>query len=177
MISVLLLLVATVYLIAGILFFGKKRKTYSHLRHTISELGESGSPYEKPVSFGLFFIVGAILILVSLLNDTNETLHGLSLCVGAGYLVAAIFPCDEGSPLEGSWKQQIHNLGGFVEYAGSAYFLAQSAEVFSFVSTKLIAGIIVLCTLFISIPSFSFRGLVQRVAEALLFLSLIALTL
>lgn len=176
--STLLSLLASIYLAAGIIFFGRKRKTYSHFRHTISELGESGSPYERAVSVGLFLPVGLALVFISFLNNPHEALRRLSFCIGAGYLVAAFFPCDKGSPLDGSWRQHAHNLGGFAEYGGGAYFISHSSfeGAFSFISTGLIAAIVVVCTLLLAVPTFSLRGLVQRVAEVLLFLTVTALT-
>ena len=160
----------TTYLILGVLYLGKKKETYSHFRHTISELGEKGSKIFGLASYGLFLPVGLALLLITLVAGENDVLCGLSLCVSAGYTISAIFPCDYGSPLAGSWRQQIHNLAGFVQYAGGVYFLSQQPKY------SLFADIIFICLILISFPKNPVRGVAQRVAELLLFGSLIHLT-
>jgi hypothetical protein len=45
----------------------------------------------------------------------------LAFCVGAGYAVGGAFPCDPGLPRHGSWRQNIHDMGGLLEYVGGAY--------------------------------------------------------
>lgn len=35
-------------------------------------------------------------------------LQGLAICLATGYTLSAIFSCDPGSPLNGSWQQQLH---------------------------------------------------------------------
>lgn len=49
-------IVTSLYLLAGIIFFGRKLSNHSHVKNTISELGEVGSAYSKQVSFGLFLL-------------------------------------------------------------------------------------------------------------------------
>ena len=118
----------TAYLIAGILYFGQKKIGYNHLKHTISELGESGTAREKQVGFGLFLPAGMGLLFIAVTNQHHEIIRGLSACLAVGYIVAAFFPCDPGSPVSGTWKQQLHNFGGFIEYAGGIYFLMKATE-------------------------------------------------
>lgn len=166
-----LLTALVIYLVGGIIYFGFRRPGYSHLRHTISELGEDGAPNRRAVSWGLFFPVGVGLLLGALLAHV-PALRGLLLCLGIGYLVAAVFPCDVGSPSSGSAKQAVHNLGGAVEYIGGIFFLhqAQSALLFQeVVSATVQLGLLTGCLLALSVPGFPGRGLVQRVAEVLLF--------
>lgn len=161
----------TLYLLLGIIYFGFRRPGYSHLRHTISELGEDGALHHRAVSWGLFFPVGVGLLLGAFLAHP-PALRGLLLCLGIGYGVAAVFPCDIGSPSSGSAKQAVHNMGGAVEYIGGIFFLyqAQSALLFQAVvpaNTQL--GLLIGCLLALSVPGFPGRGLVQRIAEVLLF--------
>lgn len=174
----------TLYLLAGIIYFAQRRREYSHVRHTISELGEMGAPHQRFVSLGLFLPIGAALLLIGLFlyrqasEEISDVLGGLSICVGIGYIVAAFFPCDKGSPLSGTTRQQIHNLGGFVEYAGSAFFLIQAADRlpsswFDTIGYTVLAGAVLLSVQAL----FSWRGLIQRVAEVSLFGALIALSL
>jgi hypothetical protein len=163
----------TVYLVLGIAYFGFRRPGYSHLRHTISELGEDGAPHRKIVSWGLFLPVGAGLLLLGvLLANANPPLRGLLLCLGTGYVVAAVFPCDAGSPSSGSPRQTLHNLGGAVEYIGGIFFLQQAPDQLwlkQTINPTAQIGLLLGCLLATSLPNFPLRGLAQRTAEALLF--------
>ncbi|TGE29248.1 DUF998 domain-containing protein [Hymenobacter metallicola] len=167
----ILLAVLTGYLSLGIAYFGFRRPGYSHLRHTISELGEDGAPNRRAVSWGLFFVVGAGLLLGALLAET-AALRGLLLCLGSGYVVAAVFPCDVGSPSGGSAKQAVHNLGGAVEYIGGIFFLSQARNALLWqdvLSANGQIGLLIGCLVAVSLPGFPGRGLAQRLAEVLLF--------
>ncbi|MBD2755625.1 DUF998 domain-containing protein [Spirosoma validum] len=171
-----LTLISTLALLTGIIYFGWRKPGYNHLNRTISELGEIGSPITRPVNYGLFLFVGVLLWVVAALTDENAV-AGLAVCVGTGYVVAAFFPCDTGSPLSGSGRQQIHNLGGAVEYIGGAYFLGQFSTTFTLFGYdpfSVAAGSVLAGALLLSIPDLPFRGLVQRVIEAILFGSLLA---
>ena len=162
------------YLFVGIIYFGFKKQGHNHLRNTISELGEIGTSLTKPVSYGLFLPVGILLLGVTALASSSP-LQGFSACLGVGYLVAVFFPCDIGSPSTGSGRQQIHNLGGAIEYAGGIYFIFQSTiPTILFIETRIVGFILMGCFVLISFQS-PFRGGVQRVAEFILFSSLIQL--
>ncbi|MFT3680817.1 MAG: DUF998 domain-containing protein [Ferruginibacter sp.] len=164
--------IAIILLAAGIIYFGIKTKEYNHIKHTISELGETGSSYEKTVSYGLFLPTGILLCIAGLLSKHNANTAGLALVLAAGYIIAAFFPCDPGSPSSGSWKQQVHNIGGFIEYAGSIYFIMKMANddaALWFIPYKTIGILLVAGIVLISIPNNPVRGLVQRVMETLLF--------
>lgn len=161
----------TTYLMAGVVYLGCKKESYSHFKDTISELGERGSEIFRSASYGLFLPVGLGLLFIAIGADKNEVLLGLSICLSVGYTVSAFSPCDPGSPIEGSWRQHIHNLAGFVQYAGGIYFLLQVS------GYSIFAGIVFICLIFISFPQNPVRGIAQRVAELLLFGSLIYLTL
>ena len=115
LLSIALTLFATFYLFALLFFVGAKKSGYSQVRHTISELGEVGAPHERFVAVGVFLPVGLLLLLVAYLTlPLGSETAALAWCIAVGYLVAAMFPCDVGSPLSGSWRQAIHNLGGGV---------------------------------------------------------------
>ena len=166
-------LITSLYLLASIICFGHKLPAYSHVKDTISELGETGSPFEKAVGYGVFLPIGFLLMIISAVlyfqdpqNDLHQNLSGLTACTGMGYAIAVFFPCDQGSPFSGSTRQQIHNLGGFIEYVGGSYFLFQASEAIPFLST--IGYTIIICTIGISITKIA-RGLIQRGAEVALF--------
>ncbi|MCB2407943.1 DUF998 domain-containing protein [Hymenobacter lucidus] len=168
----ILLAALSAYLLLGIAYFGFRRSGYSQLRHTISELGEAGARHQRAVSWGVFFPVGAGLLLLATCCADTQALHGLLLCLGAGYVVAAVFPCDPGSPSSGSLRQAIHNLGGALEYVGGIYFLYQAQNgLFLHETIGPQAQLAVLggCVVATSFPDFPLRGLAQRVAELFLF--------
>ncbi|MEP7317667.1 MAG: DUF998 domain-containing protein [Panacibacter sp.] len=177
--ALILVVFVAVYLCAGIIYLGLRKEGYSHIKHTISELGEHGARDEKIVGYGLFLMVGLLLIALAILLHADENAAGLAVSIAVGYIVAAFFPCDVGSPSGGSWKQQIHNLGGFIEYAGGVYFLMRASEngmqLFS-VDFKTFGLIIIGCIIVVSIPKNPVRGLAQRIAELLLFSCLAYLT-
>jgi hypothetical protein len=166
-------------LLIGTLYFGQRKPGYSQVRHTISELGEVGSADARPVGYGLFLSVGVLLMVIAALSN-SQPLRGLAACVGVGYIVAAFFPCDVGSPSSGSGRQQIHNLGGAVEYIGGAYFIVQFSDSQCTMGPDVInggAGIVFLGAMLLSIPQLPLRGLVQRIIEVILFGFLIYATI
>jgi len=180
----LLVLVAAVYLAGAIAVFAQRRPDYSHLRHTISELGEFGGADSGLVSFGVFLPVGIALAVAAVtivrLRPGGRAAAALAGCVATGYLVAAFFPCDPGSPLSGTPRQAIHNWGGAVEYFGGAIALGFLARVHIrfrwFFATS---GAVVLAVAFaLSVPDLAgVRGLLQRIAETALFGSVVLATL
>jgi Protein of unknown function (DUF998) len=165
-----LFIIVIAYLIAGIVYEGAKKPSYSHIQHTISELGEITYTRSAWVSWGLFLPVGISFILLGLWGAKEEATQGIAVCLGVGYVVAAVFPCDEGSPMEGSWRQGLHNVGGAIEYIGSLYFVAKSNVSFlqGNISTNNLLYGIIFCIIIISIPSLRVRGLFQRILEAML---------
>jgi hypothetical protein len=90
-------------------YFGGRKPGYSHIRDTISELGEIGSPVGGSVSYIGFIATGISLWLFLLVaagalpEESTEPFYLLSL-VGVGYVGGAIFRCDPGAPLVGSWR-------------------------------------------------------------------------
>jgi hypothetical protein len=156
------------FLALGMVALARRKPGYSHLRDTISELGEVGSPDQRFVSVGYFGPIGlTALLIASLTFETSRPTAGLALCLAIGYLVASVFPCDPGSPMSGSARQGIHNLGGGIEYVGGGVALIVLGETLG--RGFAVAGSIVLVSaLLLSFP-FRWRGLVQRVGEACLF--------
>ncbi|MBD9358367.1 hypothetical protein [Methylomonas albis] len=72
------------------------------------------------------------------------------------YVFGAVFPCDPGSPLIGSWRQQIHNLFGTFEYLGGGFRLLLFDRIPSarMVVPLKISGVLVLLGLvLLTIPS------------------------
>jgi hypothetical protein len=165
-----IIVITALYLFIGIIALAPRKPGYSHFRHSISELGETGVPDQRLVALGLFLPVGVALLLVAfLLRPALPAKAALALCIAIGYLGAAAFPCDPGSPMSGTWRQGLHNLAGGVEYIGGGFALMALSE--SLGQAFKIVGFIVLgAAIAISVaPSNPVRGFIQRVAEVCLF--------
>ena len=161
---------ASIYLLAMIIVLGRRKPGYSHAVHTISELGEVGAPQQHLVAYGVFLPVGAASSVVAFcLAEQSQSAALLAAAVGVGYVVAAFFPCDPGSPVFGSLRQTIHNIGGGIEYAGGGIALMKLAEDFD--QPFRAGGFVVLAVLacLTLLPPSTPRGAIQRVGESLLF--------
>jgi hypothetical protein len=168
-------LVATVFLAVSIGIFAGRRTQYSQLHHTISELGELGGSDARRVAFGVFLPVGLLTFAAAVLVRAEApAVAALGICLAVGYLSAVAFPCDPGSPLSGSYRQLAHNLGGAVQYVGGgASLLAMSSQG---VAAYKLAGVTILgCALVLSAAT-RWRGVLQRVAEAVLFVCFVYAT-
>ena len=171
-VSVALALAASIFLGVSIVIAGHRKPAYSHVRQTISELAEYGTEHTQQVSLGVFLPVSVFLgVIAWLLRFADPPVAALALSIAVGYGVSAIFPCDPGSPLFGSARQAIHNLGGGIEYLGGALSLWWIAETTSPVFR--VAGMLVgISAILLSFAS-SVRGVIQRIAETCLFLGLV----
>lgn len=161
--------IAALYLFVALIVLAPRKSGYSHIRHSISEIGEAGAPDQRFVAFGLFLPVGLALLLVAwLLRPALPAATALALCIAIGYLGAAAFPCDPGSPLSGTARQALHNLAGGVEYIGGGFaFMAISGTLGQ--PFKLAGFIVLGAAVAISVVPGHVRGLVQRIAEVCLF--------
>ncbi len=174
---------AAILVLIETFYFALQRPNYSHIANTISELGETGAPHARWVAFGFFLPVG-LLVWLSLwlvhreASDTDASLMVLAMsCLGAGYAIAAFFPCDPGSPLFGSWRQQVHTVLGFIDYEGtgigfllvSRYFAKRNATIQA-VAFLAAGALVLLCLALLSLETtFQVRGAIQRVAEIIEF--------
>lgn len=169
--ALVLLVMASVFLGAAIGWFAARRADYSHVRHTISELGESGARSERAVSYGVFLPVGCTLLMIALLTkETSPVGSMLALCIGIGYVASAFFPCDPGSPVVGSLSQMIHNYVGGIQYVGGSIALWHLGGIESSVCFRVTSICVGVATVALVTPGlWRVRGLVQRVAELGLF--------
>jgi Protein of unknown function (DUF998) len=179
------------YLLLGSIWAGTRRAGYRHLRHTISELGELGAPDARRIASGLFLPVGLSCLAQAALaaahdpqTAASEAWRGgsalLAGSLAAGYLGAWLWPCDPGCPLTGSGRQLMHNVAGGIEYLGGALALQQlggalplDARTASELFRGAAALVVVIAIAFGAPPLAPWRGGLQRVAEAVLFLGLI----
>jgi hypothetical protein len=162
---------------------GAARPGYGHCAQFISELGERGAPHAALVSLAGFLPIGMLTLAfcalaAGALSGPRARL-GLLLLSGVGwaYVVAAFFPCDPGCPSPGSPTQQIHTAFGAVEYLGGAFGLLLLRAPVPARARVLFACALVVLAAFAGMlaPALEpWRGGVQRVAEAALFLSVLA---
>lgn len=133
-----------VLLFSGILLpqiLGLLTAGYDARTDYISELGATGAPYAAVMNYVGFLPAGlaimvAIVLLWRSLAPSRMTRLGLVCLSGVaiGYLVAFLFPCDAGCPVQGSTKQMLHNAGGLIEYLGGViglfllYFGSRGAD-------------------------------------------------
>jgi hypothetical protein len=163
----LLVLAAALLLTGGVIHFGRRKPGYRHLQHTLSELGETGAPDQGPVAWGCFLPVGLLLLAAGLRAPGPAA--PLAFCLATGYLGAAAFPCDPGSPASGTWRQGLHNLAGAVEYVGGGVVLlrlGQGGWPWGTWAGGAVLGAAAALTLLLPTGG---RGLIQRGAELLLF--------
>jgi hypothetical protein len=178
------IVVAALMVLVETLYFASLRPGYSHVANTISELGETGAPRAGQVAFGFFLPVGLLVWLALWLvyrgaSDRYVLVALIALSsLGAGYAFSAFFPCDPSGPIYGSWRTQVHNVLGFIDYVGtgvgfliiSRYFARQCLTICAF--AFLAAGaLMLLCTVLLLLEAaFPIRGAVQRIAEVLQFI-------
>jgi hypothetical protein len=170
MLAIAVTAIAATYLFASLFALAPRKPGYSHIGHSISEIGEVGAPDQRFVAVGLFLPIGLVLLPVAyLVRPASPEAAALALCIAIGYIGAAAFPCDPGSPLFGTTRQALHNLAGAVEYVGGGFALMKLAENFGRPFQG--AGFVVLGTaIALSVlPSNSVRGIIQRIAETCLF--------
>jgi hypothetical protein len=175
-------ILATLAAIVPVLILARRRPDYSHVRQTISELGEAGSRDAKsaaifafaPAGHTVWLFVAALAFAVPAFADGPGL--WLFALLGAGYVGAAIFPCDPGAPLLGTWRNNLHNLlagFGYLGAAGGMIELGRMMEHIAALETvaeiSQVAGQAAFIGVFLlSFPS-PVRGLIQRVVEGLFY--------
>ncbi|QDF05447.1 DUF998 domain-containing protein [Myxococcus xanthus] len=162
-------------------WFARRRPGYSHLRNTISELGETGAPDATRVAWIAFAPLGlAVWVFVAVLGGQlqEDAQTGLVLLsfLGVSYVGAAVFPCDAGAPFWGTWRNQIHNLVAAIGYFGAGAGLIELGRALE--DTAMMSGLAtvtsmpgkgVLAGIFVLSFESPVRGLTQRVIEAAVF--------
>lgn len=174
-------LVLLTILLGGVLVPG-----YDPSSQYLSELGAEGAPHATLVNLGVFLPVGALVAVFVLcgwrqLAPTRGGAAGALLLLGvsAGYLIAAVAPCDAGCPSSGSLRQSVHNAGGLLEYLGGGFGLLLIGRALlrrpgsqGTALSAVFAATAVLGVFFLALgpqPESPIRGLWQRVAEFSLF--------
>jgi len=163
-------------------WFARRRPGYSHIRQTISELGETGAPDAKKVAMFAFAPAGhAMWLFVAALAFAVPELAGgpglwLFALLGVAYVGAAMFPCDPDAPLWGTWRNNVHNLLAGCGYLGALAGMIELGKAMETVpalhalaSISKAGGQAALFGVFLlSFPS-PVRGLIQRLVEAVFY--------
>lgn len=122
-----ILICAVILLASGIVLPGilaALQSDYTTAGNYLSELGAVGAPYAAVTNaFGFLPVaITSVMLLVYIailgLNTWSGRTGAVLLMIGlsSGYLIAVLFPCDLGCPIEGSARQAVHNLAGLIQY-------------------------------------------------------------
>ncbi len=170
-----LAIAASIFLAVSLVVLGRRRPEYSHMRHTISELGEHGCVIEKSVGFGVFLPFGLAMAVIAIVARSNEPIALLAGGLAVGYIGAAFFPIDADAPFSGTTRNALHSLAGAIEYVAAMAAFEFVARDFGFPLTAIKFVIIgFLASLYI--PGLrNLRGLLQRIVEAGLLIGLVLL--
>ena len=181
-------LAAFVLLVCGVLLpgiIGFLRGDYSWTANYLSELGANDAEYAQVINLFSFLPVAissavAILCLRARISGLGLAQTGfVLLCFGlsGGYLSAFFFPCDFGCPVEGSFRQMIHNLSGLLAYpVGALGLILLAVGLDQRTSCGLRATILIVAALtalgfgmMINPEQATLRGFWQRLADFAMF--------
>ena len=192
--SVFVYIAVVVLLVGGIVLpeiLGASRAEYSSLANYLSELGATGTSTQRLTNTLAFPLtgIGCISIILALwhrlpaVKTIRAGLICLMLGIPLGYFGAVIFPCDYGCPIEGSRKQNMHNLLGLVQYPlGVIGFVLlavnlKTRPVWRFACGLAAAAMVIGFVMMISPGQASLRGAWQRLGDYTAFLVLVGLIL
>jgi hypothetical membrane protein len=186
----ILAVVSAAYALGFYVVGGLLKPGYSHSANFLSELNATGTPWATELGLlgflPLGLLLGAFLVVAYPLGQfSSQSAAHASSPAHAGFLLlwsqpiafigAAAAPCDAGCPFDGTITQHIHNLIGFVTYmaAGLGFFLLSFHATLTtpgrwFLRLASLAWI-VLFFLMLTPDLAAVRGLLQRVAEAILW--------
>ena len=166
---------------------GALKPGYSHLSQYISELNAAGTPYAATIGwlgFVPFGLLGAALLVATAskapVRGASRLGYWLLMAEPVAYIGSALAPCDLGCPVEGSVSQALHNLLGLVTYLSTLVGLVLLSFTPGLPRLRR-AGWIVLAVLWLTLFALMldeslmpWRGLLQRLAEWLVYGALLA---
>ncbi|MCY4364711.1 MAG: DUF998 domain-containing protein [Chloroflexi bacterium] len=180
----LIVALATFYL--AVVYGGASLKTqYSHLSQYISELNAVDTAWSWQIGYLGFVPLGLFGLVLLLIVEPRARLSGISrigcwllIAEPIAYVGSALAPCDLGCPSTGSLSQNVHNILSAITLVVTTAGLVLLYFNRTIPLSKR-AGWLVLATTFIVlyslalVPDFAiWRGLLQRLAEAMLYGSL-----
>ena len=166
-----------------VLFGGAALKAeYSHVSQYISELNATGSEWSWQIGYLGFLPLGLLGLVLLVVVAPRARLNGISK-IGCWLLVAepvayvgsVVAPCDLGCPAMGSFSQNAHNV-----LSVFTLLMTTLGLVFLSCNSRLSAvqrvAWLVLAATFITLYAFvlapdlaQWRGLIQRIAEGILY--------
>lgn len=180
------LVVAVVFSYLIMLFGGGALKPgYSHVSQFISELNATGTPYAQTIGWLGFFPFGVLAGALIVAGSERAPVRGASrlgywllMAEPIAYIGSAIAPCDLGCPLDGSANQVLHNILGLLTYLATTlglFLLAFTPNIW--IRWRLFWTVLSLLwltffSLMMAEPLAEWRGLLQRLAEWIVFGSL-----
>ena len=188
------LLIASILYVIGFYFIGSAIKPgYSQLSNFVSEYNATGTPWANVLTYAGFMVTAVLLSGFLFAAAPLAQVSGISRLgfwllwsVPASYLLAVIAPCDAGCPIEGSMSisQTLHNVLGIVVYFGmgiSLLLVAFAPGLNAFKSRRyfmLLTGVAFPLIFIVMLqPDLApWRGLLQRLLDLALALSLILIT-
>ena len=177
------LVVALAVFYPAVLFGGALLKAdYSHVSQYISELNAAGSAWSWQIGYLGFLPLGvlgfALLVMVARSSRlTGISLVGCWLLIGEpiAYAGSAFAPCDLGCPSAGSLSQDIHNILSVITLLMTTLGLAllsfnkRITQIGRVGWLALAAVFITLYTLALAPDLAPWKGLLQRMAEGILY--------
>ena len=180
------LIVVLVLFYPLVLFVGGSLKVeYSHISQYISELNAVGTAWSWQIGFLGFLPLSLLGLLLLLLVAPQANLNGISkvgcwllIAEPVAYISSVFAPCDMGCPDTGSLAQNIHNFAAVI-----TLLMTTVGLVFLSFNDRLAPakrmGWLLLAATFVAlyslalVPDFDeWRGLLQRLAEGILYGSL-----
>ena len=167
----------------AVLFGGASLKTeYNHINQYISELNATGTEWSWQIGYFGFIPLGLLGFVLLLVVAPSARLTGVSqigywLLIGEplAYVGSAFAPCDLGCPGAGSLSQNVHNI-----LSAITLFLTTSGLILLFFNERHApskkVGWLALAAIFITLYTLAlvpglatWRGLLQRLAEGILY--------
>ena len=177
----LIVVLASFYLL--VIFGGASLKVkYSHVSQYISELNAEGSAWDWQIGYLGFLPLGLLGFLLLVVAAPRANLNGISkigcwllIAEPVAYVSSAFAPCDLSCPSTGSLSQNVHNF-----FAVITLPITTLGLVFLSINDRLSpakkVGWVVLAVTYITlytivlIPAAAeLRGLLQRLAEGILY--------
>ena len=155
---------------------------YNHVAQYVSELNATGTTWAWQIGtlgfvpFGLLaFALLWVAAPIAPVTGISRAGYWLLGAESVAWIGSALAPCDPGCPVEGSLSQNIHNLLGGTTYLVTALglVLLSRSPLISPGARRgwltLAAAWLILFALMLLPELVSWRGLLQRLAEALLY--------
>lgn len=161
---------------------GALKPAYSHVSQFISELNAVGTPFAGMIGWAGFLpfgILSAALLVAAApsipVQGASRIGYWLLMAQPVAYIGSVLAPCDMGCPLHGSVRQMLHNGLALTTYSATAislflFCLAPGISMTWRTFWILLAVVwFALFALMIDVSFAEWRGLLQRLAEGIVY--------